>query len=333
MAPPFPDYIELYNIGEKPVNIGQFYLANRFPNSIPRIPPERMGVPILVNGRRVPFSLEPGKKVLVWATTAGFRLAGIGAEINLSHNGEFLALLSNDGVSVIDGVSIPPLEADTSYRRDPEGVGEFSVASNPTPETSKQFPIYSPGVTRLIAIDPPVFDPTAETVVRVWYNKATVSSLRMKYRIEGTEGYVDLHDDGTNGDNVAEDSIACGILGPFEREVTVRIAFEATLPDGTISREPYEADKWYFLLPSYVRGRLLINEIFPGLLVEGIGCGQGFIASGASSSAFIEVINTGVSLEDQHVTITTVVSDLSKGVLFKEGHVRNLGTVLSLIHI
>ncbi|MHC4323801.1 MAG: lamin tail domain-containing protein, partial [Planctomycetota bacterium] len=119
----YDDWIEIWNSGVDPVNIGGMYLTDNL--SIPdkwRIPGNN---PTLT-------TIPAGGYLLIWADedTADF---GLHADFKLSADGEEIGLFDSDGITLIDSISFPEQTRDISFGRDPESNGEKRFFAIPTP--------------------------------------------------------------------------------------------------------------------------------------------------------------------------------------------------------
>jgi spore coat protein H len=115
----FDDWIEIYNLGNEPVYLGDFYLSDDFSN------PNRWQMPDL--------TIQPGEYLVFWADGQGHQ-GDFHTNFGLSKSGEEVGIFNSmaNGYSVIDTVSFGALDPDQSYARFPNGTGSFSVAATPT---------------------------------------------------------------------------------------------------------------------------------------------------------------------------------------------------------
>ena len=115
----FDDWAEILNFGDGTVPLAGHYLSDdpdnlvrwRFPDEAP--------------------ALGPGERLLVWCDDEPEQ-EGLHASFALSGDGEFLALTSPDGATVLDSTSFGPQETDVSWGRLPDGSGGW-VPLAPTP--------------------------------------------------------------------------------------------------------------------------------------------------------------------------------------------------------
>ncbi len=115
----FDDWIEIYNPTNEPVNISRLFLTDNLNN---------------LNKWQFPYTDEiipSGGYLIVWCDDDESQ--GIfHTNFKLSSDGEFLALVKEDGVTIIDSISFSSQIADQSYGRIPDG-GEEWVLLSPSP--------------------------------------------------------------------------------------------------------------------------------------------------------------------------------------------------------
>jgi hypothetical protein len=99
----FEDWIEIYNSTANPIEIGGLILKDQIDTwAIPTGDPSTL--------------IPPGGYFLLWADDQEFQ--GIfHTNFKLASGGEFLGLYESDGVTVIDSLTIPALNADDSYMK------------------------------------------------------------------------------------------------------------------------------------------------------------------------------------------------------------------------
>jgi hypothetical protein len=120
----FDDWIELYNLGSTPVDLGGAYLTDD-PSA-----PTKWQIPV---GRAAQTTIPPHGYLLIWADkeTAD---SGLHAGFALGAGGEELVLLQADGTTVIDSISFGEQRAGVSYGRFPDGTDTWSPLEPPTPK-------------------------------------------------------------------------------------------------------------------------------------------------------------------------------------------------------
>jgi hypothetical protein len=119
----FEDWIELYNAGDAPVDLGGMYLTDDVSA------PSKWRIPV---GMAAQTTIGPHGFLLIWADKDS-TAPGLHAAFSLDAGGEELALLDADGVTVIDTVSFGEQRADVSYGRFPDGADTWSLLDVPTP--------------------------------------------------------------------------------------------------------------------------------------------------------------------------------------------------------
>ena len=117
----YSDWIELYNPGDAPVDVGGMYLTDdlamptewQFPTDKPTV-----------------TTIPPHGFLVVWADdeTAD---SGLHAAFKLSASGDTVALFDRDGVTLVDSVSFGRQAADVSYGRFPDGADEWFLLTMP----------------------------------------------------------------------------------------------------------------------------------------------------------------------------------------------------------
>ncbi len=114
-----PDWLELYNDGAAPVDLGGLYLTDDPTN------PVQFPIPAGV--------MVPAKGFLVLYADGEPEQGPRHTNFKLSAGGEPLGLYGAEGKVRIDRIQIPALQPDVSYARHPDGAGPWSVQSCVTP--------------------------------------------------------------------------------------------------------------------------------------------------------------------------------------------------------
>jgi len=277
------DWIELYNTGPDPIDVSNWYLSDRRSTTVP--------FPLLGEGSKV---VPPGGHLLVWAKRGfpGDAPEAVGVNFSLSRNGEEVVLFHEDGFSVVDAVEYPPLAADTSYGRIPEGTGEFSVLETPTPRGGI---VHPPRRVEVLSYEPLLPELGEPVTVRVWISPEVSLQTAQVYNWLMEESWVPLFDDGTHGDDAAGDDIFTCRIGPFHDSGILHFAIEVTDGDGAEYRDPELAEDWYrFPLSWESLGSLRINEVFSGSHLCSCGCPAFQSLTGPLEPRnFVEIRNTG----------------------------------------
>ena len=128
----FEDWIEIYNAGEQPADIGGMYitddLSDRTKWQIPTTDPNATTIPA-------------GGHLLLWADNTPE--AGIlHVNVKLGSGGEAVGLshLSNGVVEILDSITFGPQTTDISYGRFPDGNPLFREFETPTPGAPNELP-------------------------------------------------------------------------------------------------------------------------------------------------------------------------------------------------
>ncbi len=128
----FDDWIEIFNRGTEPVDIGGLYITDDLTNptawQIPTTAPDSTTIP-------------PGGFLLLWAdkqSEQGVRHV----EIKLGSKGEQIGLFAADGKTPIDTLTFGAQTTDVSQGRYPDGSDNWMTFDNPTPRyTNRPIPI------------------------------------------------------------------------------------------------------------------------------------------------------------------------------------------------
>jgi len=119
----YDDWIELYNAGPSPVDVGGMFLTDDSGEptrwQIPRDRPDLTVVPA-------------GGYVLIWAD-GDTDSAGLHANFKLSGDGEEIALFDSNGATLIDRVVFGPQRGNISLGRYPDGASDWAFMTTPTP--------------------------------------------------------------------------------------------------------------------------------------------------------------------------------------------------------
>jgi hypothetical protein len=119
----FDDWIELYNAGDTPVDVGGMYLTDD------PAEPTKWQIPL---GRSNATTIAPHGYLIVWADgEAGD--AGLHASFRLDAGGEAVYLFDHDGLTQIDAVVFDDQTVDVSYGRYPDGGDTWRFSAQPTP--------------------------------------------------------------------------------------------------------------------------------------------------------------------------------------------------------
>ena len=115
----FDDWIELYNPTTAVIELTGKYLTDKDDN----LTKWQFTEPNLV--------INPNEYLLIWCDQDSGQI-GIHTNFALSANGEFIALVDSDGVTIIDSISFGPQATDISFGRFPDATNNWSTMF-PTP--------------------------------------------------------------------------------------------------------------------------------------------------------------------------------------------------------
>ena len=120
----FDDWIELYNISDREVDLSGMYLTDAEDDLRKWAFPEGT-------------TLVPGTHLVVWADEDEDK-DGLHADFKLSSRGEGVYLIDTDGRgnAILDAVLFEEQETDLSYGRLPDGTGSFQSIASPTPSAA-----------------------------------------------------------------------------------------------------------------------------------------------------------------------------------------------------
>ncbi len=120
------DWIEIYNTGDKPVNIGRMYLTdNQTADAGWRVP----------DNNPAATTIPPKDFLLIWADDEVDE-GTLHADFKLGSDGENIRLFAADGKTLIDEVTFGRQDEDRSYGRIPDGSEDWQTIAAPTPGKS-----------------------------------------------------------------------------------------------------------------------------------------------------------------------------------------------------
>ena len=124
----YDDWIEIYNFGDDPLDIGGMYITDDLSDptawQIPDTSPDSTTV-------------EPDGFILLWADKDSEQ-GILHTEIKLSGSGEQIGLIESDGLSIIDSLSFGVQSTDVSFGRVPDGGDNWSNFNTPSPGTANE---------------------------------------------------------------------------------------------------------------------------------------------------------------------------------------------------
>ena len=123
----FDDWIEIYNTGDKAVNLGGLYISDNKKSKtkfkIPTTDPNKT-------------TIQPGAYLIIWADSE-LEQGPLHVDFKLSAEGEDLGLYTADG-QTIDEISFETQETDVSEGRLANGSGDWTTLFIPTPGTANK---------------------------------------------------------------------------------------------------------------------------------------------------------------------------------------------------
>lgn len=168
------DWIELYNLGNTPVDLAGYFLTDDLAR------PTKWQFPA---GNPAATTIPARGYLLIWAD-GDIADSGLHAGFRLSSEGEVVALFAPDGLTMLDSLAFGPLEPDVSYGRYPDGAADLRFFGYPTAGWSNLV-IYQ-GV-----VSPPQFDVGSQICTRpvtVTLTTAT-KGASIYYTTDGTEPF------------------------------------------------------------------------------------------------------------------------------------------------
>ena len=118
----FDDWIELFNAGTSPVDVGGFYITDDLTDpttwQIPATAPDST-------------TIQPGGYLVLWADKQPEQ-GVLHVNLKLSSGGEQIGLFASDGMTPIDTLTYGAQETDTSYGRVTDGINVWAFFSTPT---------------------------------------------------------------------------------------------------------------------------------------------------------------------------------------------------------
>jgi len=135
----YDDWIEVYNYGNEPVDIGGLYITDDFAEPMKYQIPQGNDSTII----------QPQGFLLLWADE-DLEQGVLHTDIKLSKSGEEIAFFKIDGSTLVDSVSFGQQQTDISYGRLPNGAPTWIFFEDPTPG-------WSNGTTGILASDQDLF--------------------------------------------------------------------------------------------------------------------------------------------------------------------------------
>jgi hypothetical protein len=117
------DWVELYNRGNSPWNVGGMYMTDDL------LVPTKWRIP---TSNATLTTIAPGGYLVIWADK-DVKDPGLHANFALSADGEDLALFDIDGETLVDGITFGQQLSNISYGRFPDGNDSWYLLTVPTP--------------------------------------------------------------------------------------------------------------------------------------------------------------------------------------------------------
>ena len=229
----FADWIEIFNPEDVPISLAGYHLTDKATN------PGKWTFPAM--------TLNPGAYLVVFASGKNRTdpTGRLHTNFKLSAAGEYLALVSPDGVTVVSGLApgYPPQFENVSFGLGPAGSPPaWSYFSTPTPGAPNGSGVRAGPMVFALETNPP--QPTTGPLTiaaRVLPVNDPVATVRLYYRrMYAAETMVPMTDDGTGGDAAAGDGIWTAVIpaAAFAPGEMTRWRFVASDSNGTETKEP-----------------------------------------------------------------------------------------------
>ncbi|QQS34835.1 MAG: CotH kinase family protein [Ignavibacteriales bacterium] len=118
----YEDWIELYNPTASPILLTGRYITDKSDNLTKYL------------FTQLDLYVNPGEHLVIWCDEQQSQ-PGIHTNFKLSNDGEYIALVETDGVTIIDSISFGVQKADTSFGRSPDASANWAFMG-PTPGTA-----------------------------------------------------------------------------------------------------------------------------------------------------------------------------------------------------
>ncbi len=165
-------WIEIMNLGYNQVNIANCYLTDNLKE------PKKYRIP---SGD--PLTLIPLRQFAVFFADGITQHGAAHLNFTLDSTKRFIALISPDGKTLIDSVTIPALAANQTYCRIPDGTNSWSVSTITTPASTND--VFSKKISTGEKFR--AFDPTG-VIMAITSMLVVFSALIVLYRIFRTIG-------------------------------------------------------------------------------------------------------------------------------------------------
>ena len=239
---PYDDWIEIYNAGTRAVNIGGMYITDNI---------EDLTVWQIPTTDEAATTIEPGGFLVLWAdkeTDQGI----LHTDIKLSGDGEDIALVESDGLTIIDSYTYEAMQADVSKGRLPDGGDTWEFFSEITPSASNSGASTNvPPVISDITISPSVI--TDSTIVIISARATDANDNLESFTIT----YGEENDMNTTKNMLASVTSYEVEIGPFTDQTVIYFYLTATDDSSVVAT----SETMYFAVGDvYIPPKLYINE-------------------------------------------------------------------------
>jgi hypothetical protein len=197
----YPDWFEIYNYGDVPVDIGGMYVSDS------KADYKAFQIP---TGHSDETTIQPGGFLVVFCDGTPEN-GTLHTSFKLSSGGEDITLTESNGLAVIDELTFGPQDTDISEGRNPDGSNNWQKYTTPTPGASNsgEAPTFPPTISN-IAVTPETINPGDNVTVTatVTDDDGDLQSVKITYGNDlaaGTEA-----DMTASGDDYSAD------LGSFD---------------------------------------------------------------------------------------------------------------------
>lgn len=121
----FEDWLEIYNAGVSDIKLNEYYLTDD-PDNLTRWHFKEFGADIIIPAHGY---------LLIWCD-GDVTPDALHASFKLAREGEWIALVEDDGRTIIDSLTYREQSANVSYGRSPDGSSSFLYFTSPTPNAS-----------------------------------------------------------------------------------------------------------------------------------------------------------------------------------------------------
>ena len=170
----FDDWFEIYNYGDKDVDLGGMYVSDSKSDIT------KYQIP---TGKSEITTVKAGGFIVIWCDGQPEQ-GPLHASFKLSSGGEDIVLTESNGVAIIDEVTFGPQDTDVSEGRDPDGSNNWKKFTNPTPGKSNSGSVSSfPPSIKDITVSPATINPGDEVTVsaKVTDEDGDLNSVKIYY--------------------------------------------------------------------------------------------------------------------------------------------------------